>query len=322
MQNRPQANAESAMSNSTVGSLPRMAALRAFDAVVRHASFTLAAEELGIRQPAVSRYIAELERSLDARLLERSGRTASLTPAGEAYHLAVVLGLNRITAAARAAESLAEDRQVTLACSHEASHFLVMPHYADLRHALGEDIGIRVLTCHHSVGDLPTDPAADIRLTWDPAGARPEDRAVIFGEEVRPVCSPAYAAAHAETLAGPAAGWSELTLLDLMQPNEGWATWEDWFAVTGRPDWPPRRIEIGSYVDVLEAAVAGRGVALGWRHFVERFLEVGTLVALGDRFVGFDRTFFGVLTEKGRRKPLARRCFDFLADGTADATHA
>ena len=144
MQNRPQANPESAMPNSRDGSLPRVAALRAFNAVVLHGTFTLAAEELGIRKPAVSRYIAQLERGLDARLLERRGGTASLAPAREAYRLAVVLGLNRITAAARAAESLAEDRQVTVACSHEASHFLVMPHYADLRHALGEDIGIRV----------------------------------------------------------------------------------------------------------------------------------------------------------------------------------
>ncbi|MDE0344660.1 MAG: hypothetical protein OXI66_02610 [Boseongicola sp.] len=45
-------------------------------------------------------------------------------------------------------------------------------------------------------------------------------------------------------------------------------------------------------------------------------------VALSDRFVGFDCAFCAALTENGRRKPLARRCLEFLADGTANATHA
>lgn len=47
-----------------------MTALSAFDTAVRHASFTLAAEELGAWQPAVSGCIAELEREPDTRLLE------------------------------------------------------------------------------------------------------------------------------------------------------------------------------------------------------------------------------------------------------------
>ena len=63
---------------------------------------------------------------------------------------------------------------------------------------------------------------------------------------------------------------------------------------------------------MLEAAAAGNGIALGWRHYVERFLEAGTLVALGDGFLECNGTFFGVLTEKGRRKPLARRCLAFF----------
>ena len=130
---------------------------------------------------------------------------------------------------------------------------------------------------------------------------------------VRPVCSPAYAAEHAQTLAGAVAGWSALTFLDLLRPNEGWATWEDWFAVAGRPDdGTPRRLGLDSYTYVLEAAAAGHGIALGWRHFIERFLEAGVLVGLGNGFVEFDRAYYGVLTRKGRRKALARKCLAFL----------
>ena len=135
---------------------------------------------------------------------------------------------------------------------------------------------------------------------------------VAHGEAVRPVCSPAYAAAHAHTLAGPVSGWSGLTFLDLLRPSEGWASWEDWFAVAGRPAGAPRRLGFDSYAYVLEAAAAGHGVALGWRHFIERPVDTGVLVALGDGFVEFESAYYGVLTDTGRRKPLARRCLAFL----------
>ena len=97
-----------------------------------------------------------------------------------------------------------------------------------------------------------------------------------------------------------------------MRPNKGWASWEDWFAVAGRPDRAPRRLGLDRYVYVLEAAAGGNGIALGWRYFIERSVDAGALVALGDGFVEFDRACYGVLTEMGRRKPLARRCLAFF----------
>ena len=63
---------------------------------------------------------------------------------------------------------------------------------------------------------------------------------------------------------------------------------------------------------MLEGAAAGHGLALGWRHFIERLLDTGALVALGDGFITFDRAYYAVLTEKGRRKPLARTCLAFF----------
>ena len=135
---------------------------------------------------------------------------------------------------------------------------------------------------------------------------------MLLKEAVRPVCSPAFAAAHAETLAGPVSGWGGLAFLDLVLPNEGWATWEDWFAVAGRPDREPRRVGFDCFTYALEAAVAGQGIALGWRYLIDRSVEAGALLALGDGFVDTGNTYFGVLTEKGRRKPLARRCLAFF----------
>lgn len=58
------------------------ARLRAFAAVSRRRSFSAAARELGISQPAVSKHIADIERRLEVRLIERRRQGAELTAAG------------------------------------------------------------------------------------------------------------------------------------------------------------------------------------------------------------------------------------------------
>jgi DNA-binding transcriptional LysR family regulator len=56
--------------------------LASFCAVVEHQSFSLAAEQLGVTQPAVSLQIRSLEKRLGRRLLDRSGRRVEPTEAG------------------------------------------------------------------------------------------------------------------------------------------------------------------------------------------------------------------------------------------------
>ena len=301
------------MNEANLYRLPPPNALIAFESAARHGSFTLAARELRTSQPAVSRHIGRLEAWLSVRLFERSRAGVTLTDAGERFRDGVAAGLAAIHRGAAEASGLADAEQVVIACSHEASHFFILPRYDALRRALGEDVCVQVLTYHHHhVENQPSNPAADIRLTWGPSGAAPKGSVMLHGEAVRPVCSPAYAAQHARTLAGPVAGWDGVTLLDLSRPADGWASWEDWFAVAGRPAKRLRRLSHHSYTNVLEAAAAGDGIALGWRHFIDRFLDAGTLVGLRDDFVELDSAHYGVLTGKGRRKPLARRCLAFF----------
>ena len=59
------------------------ARLRAFAAFARRRSFSAAAAELHISQPVVSKHIADLERALGLRLVERARRDGALTSAGE-----------------------------------------------------------------------------------------------------------------------------------------------------------------------------------------------------------------------------------------------
>src|SRR2546425_5312722 len=59
------------------------ARLRAFAAFARRRSFSAAARELRISQPAVSKHIADVEREAGVKLVERRPRGGELTPAGE-----------------------------------------------------------------------------------------------------------------------------------------------------------------------------------------------------------------------------------------------
>src|SRR3954471_8599844 len=79
------------------------ARLRAYAAFVRCKSFSGAAKELHISQPAVSKHIADLERELGVKLIER--RVRSLTESGEylAGHIARAEALLKQAAAGLAA---------------------------------------------------------------------------------------------------------------------------------------------------------------------------------------------------------------------------
>lgn len=78
-----------------------MDALRAFVTVVDAGGFTAAADRLGRTQSAVSMKIKRLEELLERRLLDRSSRALSLTPAGERLmgHARRLLALNDETVA-------------------------------------------------------------------------------------------------------------------------------------------------------------------------------------------------------------------------------
>ena len=60
--------------------------LRYFSKIVEHRSFTKAAEDCSVSQPALSQQIGKLERELGQPLFERQGRTIRLTPAGQLLH--------------------------------------------------------------------------------------------------------------------------------------------------------------------------------------------------------------------------------------------
>jgi len=79
--------------------------LQTFREVAMRGSFSLAAEELGFTQPAISQHLARLERHLGVKVLERTARGVTLTPAGEALLAETESVLSSVRQAERAARA-------------------------------------------------------------------------------------------------------------------------------------------------------------------------------------------------------------------------
>jgi DNA-binding transcriptional LysR family regulator len=103
------------------------ARLRAFAALARHGSFSRAAEELLISQPAVSRQIAGLERELGLKLATRGWRRVSLTSAGDVLAEHVLRAEALLAQAARRLHALHEGLagSLSLAASGTPANYLL-----------------------------------------------------------------------------------------------------------------------------------------------------------------------------------------------------
>ena len=292
--------------------LPTTTALVAFESVARLGSFSRAAVELGTSQPAISRHIAAIERQVSKRLFDRTRTGVELTDAGQRFHARIVEALELIFAGSAEASGRTDEGEVIIACADEAAQLVVLPRYDALRQSLGARVLVRIVAYYGSVENLPAYPLPHIVLSWNAPRTAPEDRVVVLREAVRPVCSPGYAEAHANALAGPVTGWGALTFLYTDGPKESWVRWEDYFEIAGWPRPAPSIVGFDFDSSVLSAASVGGGIALGWRGYVDTLVESGTLVLLADRFVEFDNAYEAVLTAAGRTSNVARRCLGFF----------
>ena len=115
-------------------------------------------------------------------------------------------------------------------------------------------------------------------------GTWPHCRAVrLWDEEVAPVCSPAYLATHSDL------GRSDLKAADLVtaqllhmdEASERWLTWASWFAAQGVTTRLPRpALLYATYPLLLQAVLAGDGVALGWHGLIDDLVAERRLVRL------------------------------------------
>lgn len=251
--------------------MPSMMALQCFEAVARHMSFTLAAQDLSLTQSAISKQIAQLEATLCQPLFHRSPRGLALTPAGRMYLSEVRAILNQVDASARYVMGYGQaDETLTIAVQPTFGTSWLIPR---LKHFLQAHPHIQVVT----KGDArPFDlmqSRIDVSLFYGAGSLPGADCHRLLDAPVAAVCRPDML---------PAGGLTSLAVLEqgqLIQCSSRPEIWRDWFAHQGfHAIHAYRGPRFDTFGMCLQAALDGLGMAIMPQMFAAKTLASGDLV--------------------------------------------
>ena len=254
--------------------LPSPNALYAFEAAARRESFSEAARELHVTQPAISRRIQDLETRLGVQLFRRKHRAVELTAAGRRFYQDITSALDLVYGSAAALEPSPPRDAVVIGASSTFACYWLLPVINQFEDSHPDiEVYIRV-----------TDRDSDL----DREGI---DLSVFKGygdwgylncwrladEVVVPICSPRYLES-----AGPIRSVEELPrhrLLHAFLPYRVVIGWKEWLTHHGVQDVElDYTLTFNDPVVGVQAALHGIGVSLGWEHIVQDMLDDGRLV--------------------------------------------
>jgi LysR family glycine cleavage system transcriptional activator len=281
--------------------LPPLDLLAAFEAAARHLSFTQAAAERFVTQSAMSRQIRALEDDLGTPLFRRQHRALALTEAGSRLFAVCSAVLAQLRGTMRELRAPSQREVLALTTTPGLASFWLIPR-------------LPAFTRAHPGIDVRLDATFDLRQLaaegFDLAirYARPEKVAgqPMFGESVVPVCSPKLL--RRVPLARPE-DLAQHTLLQLEPSVTGGMPieWEPWLQAIGLPLLEPAsRLSLSGYNELVAAAVAGQGVALGRRPLVDELLREGRLVAPLPKTLATPRSYILVVDPAARTRPAVR----------------
>ncbi|WP_300755951.1 DNA-binding transcriptional regulator DsdC [Janthinobacterium sp.] len=253
----------------------QFANLHTFLVAARHASFTLAAQELALTPSAVSHRIARLEDSLGLLLFERLTRQIRLTADGQRIYTALQQGWDSLHAAIHGGDALAGN--ITIHARPSIAQCWLVPRLAGFT-ALYPDISLDL-----RVGNEQVDFRAgqvDLAIHYGD-GVFPGLAAQrLMDEWLAPVCSPAYARQHGlldrpenlpkttilhDTLAWPACA-----------PDAEWQSWAS--ALSPALTLPTRSLRFDRADLCALAAIHHAGIAMGRRQLAQPWLDSGQLI--------------------------------------------
>lgn len=254
--------------------LPPLATLQAFEAAVRHQSYTAAAKELSLTHGAISHHITTLEERQGVKLFAREKNRMVPTEAGRLLVTKVrqALGmLERSFAHADAAQA------TTLSVSvlpSMAGRWLAprLTRFAARHPQIDLFVDVRATLADLAAGD------ADCAIRFGPGGWADVQQLRLMGDASFPVCAPGY---REGVLPRTPQELADCTLL-----RNPWLPWEPWLHAAGLAFREPARGPTFTDSSVLlDAAAAGLGVGLARRALVEGELQRGRLVRLFDLVV-------------------------------------
>lgn len=293
--------------------IPSLTALVDFEAVARLKSFTLAAEELGVTQAAVSRQIKLLEDTLNLQLFRRLHRSLALTEEGLLLFSIMSESLQKIAGTFDSLRFTEREQELVVLATASFSHFRVLPRLPAL-YRMHPELKLR-LTTQMFTGDLRYNEV-DIAIRFGSGNWGDGTATFLFNELVLPVCSPSWLEAH-----NAPQSMQELCdapLIDYDSTSEGWMGWDEWFGALGVAR--KRRnyvLRCSLYTDAIQAALQGQGIVLAWGKMLEDILDAGQLVPLTGASVTLSDGYYAVIPHGRHITPAIEAVISWLRGDSA-----
>lgn len=212
-----------------VKSLPPLSALRSFEAVARHLSFSRAAEELHVTPGAVSQQIRSLEDLLDTRLFDRTRRSVALTDAAMRILPDIQAGLDLLSRAISSKTSSIGQRTLTISVAPSFASKWLLPRLPTFYEAHA-DIDLRI-TATVRLADFKRDKV-DLAIHLGHGRYPGLHAEPLFTEALTPSCSPVLLQRQGP-LRKPDDLRNHRLIHDTSIPDAGGKAWEKWLKRAG-----------------------------------------------------------------------------------------
>lgn len=248
--------------------------IKGFVAVGRRMSITLAAQDLCLTQSAVSRQIHALEDQLGVKLLVRGYRSIAFTDEGERLFRSADGAVQQLQDVMGEVRTKGQPRPVTLTSSIGITALWLLPRLSRFQ-TKHPGVDVRV-AANNKLSDMRND-GIDLAIRYTSPSLAPTGATRLFGESIAPVAHPSLGL---KSLRSPQK-FSQLNLLEFDDPRHPWLQWQHWLTAMGWEDAKAKGVlHFNQYDLVIQAALAGQGVALGRLELVQPLLDEGKLMLI------------------------------------------
>jgi LysR family transcriptional regulator, glycine cleavage system transcriptional activator len=278
--------------------------LRAFDVAARHLNLSAAAEEMNVTHAAVSRQVKQLEERLGVKLFERLPRGLKLTPHGALLAEGTRQAFDRLATAVEDVSIPAVRRKLTISTFASFAARWLMPRIGGFSE-LFPDADLQVITDTRLVDFSREDVDIGIRFG---SGRYPTLHVVpLFKPQEIVVCAPGLL-----KRGPPIRQYLDLKHYTLLH-DDSHRSWIRWLDSVGAKGVNPRRgIICGDRNSMLQAALAGQGLALASEVFAAADLEAGRLVKVFDVEVASPYAIYAVCLPRRLNDPIISGALDWL----------
>lgn len=255
-------------------SLLPLNALRAFDAAARHMSFKLAADDLSVTPAAISQQIRSLEDFLGVDLFRRTNRSLVLTEAAQLSLQPLKEGFERLEEAVDIIAGSKSSTVLKVSVSPSFASKWLVPRLASYYERRPD--AIVKISATMQVTDFKAEDT-DVAIRYGRGNYDGLQSEELLRETLFPVCAPSLFDGEAAT---PCAVLTHTLIHDDSSiEDESAPNWTMWLKAAGvtAPDGMPA-IHFNNNALAIEAAVAGRGIALARSAIAEEDIKAGRLI--------------------------------------------